>query len=151
MAFTNIIKLNSIVAEGFLMNEIISLFEKSDYKLNEIEEIRLLNDALNYISMVKKGKIFMSDQRPVDNLKDSLEAYSTTLNALNEAEENLTNERFNEIIDLSEKQITETIEKKKISIEKLQIANFLFNSIRTNLLKKANTISRKEKNIFNPL
>jgi len=151
MAFSNIIKLNSIVANGFLMNDIISLFKKSNYVLNKPEETSLLREALDYISMIKKGKIFMSDQKPIERLEESLEVYCTTLNALNETETNLTIGRFNEIINLGKKEIEGTLKKKEIMSINLKTAHYLFNSIRTNLLKEANKISRKERSLFNPI
>ena len=75
MAFSNIIKLNSIIANGFLMNDIISLFKKGNYILNKPEEISLLEEALDYISIIKKGMVFMSDQKPIERLEESLEVY----------------------------------------------------------------------------
>ncbi len=151
MAFSNIIKLNSIVANGFLMNDIISLFKKSNYDLNKPEEISLLEEALDYIGIIKKGKTFMSDQKPIEKLEESLEVYCTTLKALKETGIKLTLVRFNEIINLSKKEIEETLNKKEIVASNLETANYLFNSIRTNLLKEANKISRKERSLFNPI
>ncbi len=143
MTFSNIIKLHSIVANGFLMNDIISLFKKSNYVLNKPEDLLLLREALDYISMIKKGKIFMSDQKPIERLEESLKVYCTTLNALNKTETNLTIGRFNEIINISKKEIEETLKKEEIISINLKTSYYLFNSIRTNLLKEANKISRE--------
>lgn len=158
MSFKNLTTLNTLVTNAFLMRELVSLFENEGYNLKE-KDVRLLNNALKYISLIKSGQKYLSIMRgeekfnsiedlPVDNLRMSLEAYNTTFKALMKYEIPLSIGRINEIIILSEKQVKETVSEKKITKERLDEAFRLFNSVRVILLEKANKLSNEKKVIF---
>lgn len=158
MSFKNLTTLNTLVTNAFLMRELVSLFENEGYNLKE-KDVRLLNNALKYISLIKSGEIYLSIMRgeekfnskedlPVDSLRMSLEAYNTTFKALMRYEKPLSIKRFNEIIIMSEKQVEETVSENKITRERLDEAFGLFNSVRAILLEKANKLSNEKKVIF---
>ena len=133
MAFNNILKLNSIVANGFLMNDIITLSKKENYSLEKKDKILIFNKALIYINLIKDGKNFMLKQIHIDKLNESLDAYSTALSALEESEEKETQnaftfDRFNEIITKSENEIKDCLQNNVINTENLSMAKYLFNS-----------------------
>lgn len=150
--FDTLIELNSIIADGFLMNKIILLFRKkqelnSDDSISE-ENLIILKNTLRYIELIKNGRDFIIDNNNVKDLDESLNAFNTSLNALDQTEKDLTIERFNKIINISEDQIEESIESRKIIGENLDISLILFESIRKYLIKEADKINIDEQSIF---
>ncbi len=153
MAYSEISKLKSIVFDGFLMNGVLSLLKGTDISLNIEERHLIIKNALTYISKIKLGRNFMNDGIYIENLEESSKAYTIAIEALELYEKekykrNLTDKRFDEIISLCEADLNGALENDEINIEKLDIAISLFNLIRVILLKKADMILPKEKEIF---
>lgn len=143
MTIQNLIKLNSIVAEGFLMNDIISLFKEEDYIIEEREE-EILKNAANYINLIRNGQDFIKNNVIVNDLEKSLNAYSISLKALRYADNHINLEKFNVTISNCQSQMEEVLNIKNFSIDKLNDVFLLFDSIRTILLKEANYITNQD-------
>ena len=144
MVFDTLIKLNSIISEGFLINKIISIFSNSEkLELNKgmsKENREILKNALKYVELIKKGRTSILEEVFVKDLDESLDVFNTTLNALDQSEKNLTFERFNKIIDMSEDQISKSLNSDKIIEENLEFSLILFEAIRKYLIKEAGRI-----------
>ena len=147
MVFNNLIKLNSVVAEGFLLNKIISTIKTDNPKISENEK-ETLNKAKEYLDMVQKGKEFISKEKVVKNFENSLKAYLTTIKALRQSEKKLNTEKLNEILRDSRNQISIALEKESINNDELKTALTFFKSIRYIILEQASELSNQESNLF---
>lgn len=150
--FDTLIELNSIIADGFLMNKIILLFGKKqelnlDDSISE-DKLIILKNTLRYIELIKNGRDFILNESIVEDLDESLNAFNTSLNALYQTKKDLTIESFNQIISESEDQIKKSIGSMKIMGENLDVSLFLFESIRKYLVKEADKINIDEQSIF---
>lgn len=150
--FDTLIELNSIIADGFLMNKIILLFnKKQEVNLEDSiseENLTILKNTLRYIELIKNGRDFIIDESTIEDLDESLNAFNTSLNALDQTKKDLTIESFNRIISLSEDQIEKSIDSMKIIGENLDVSLMLFESIRKYLIKAADKINIDEQSIF---
>ena len=147
MVFNNLIKLNSVVAEGFLLNKIISTIKTDNPKISENEK-ETLNKAKEYLDMVQKGKEFISKEKVEKNFENSLKAYLTTIKALRQSEKKLNTEKLNEILRDSRNQISIALEKESINNDELKTALTFFKSIRYIILEQASELSNQESNLF---
>jgi len=139
--FDKIIELFSILGKGFLMNDIIRLLNNDLYiSINE-EQLNTLKQALNYIELIKKGKDIIVSKNIIGDIDLALEIFNITLNALSHSEKNITIKEFDQIIGMSEEQIKNSIESKKIIEENKEISLKLFESIRKQLYKEAEKIN----------
>lgn len=143
MTIQNLIKLNSIVAEGFLMNNIISLFKEEEYTINDKEE-EILKNAKNYIKLIRNGQEFIKKNMVGVDLEKSLNSYSISLKALRFADNQINLVKYNDIINNSRSQVEETLKMKMFISEKMNDVFLLFNSIRTILINEANNISNQD-------
>ena len=152
MAFDTLIELNSLISDGFLMSKIVYLFKnRKDLRLIEnIDEKQqdILANALKYIELTKKGREFVLEKKIVENLDKSLEIFNISLNALIQSGENLTIERFNEIINLCEVQIKDSLKFTRLVDENADISMEFFESIRKYLVKEADKINIEEQSIL---
>lgn len=152
MAFDTLIELNSLISDGFLMNKIVYLFKnRRDLRLIEnIDEKQqnVLANALKYIELTKKGREFVLEKKIVENLDKSLEIFNISLNALIQSGENLTIERFNEIVNLCEVQIKDSLKFNRLVDENADISMEFFESIRKYLVKEADKINIEEQSIL---
>lgn len=143
MSIQNLIKLNEFVAEGFLMNDIISLIKGGSRTINENEEKILLN-AKNYITLIENGQKIVSEEKLVDNLEKSLNAYNIALIALKNHDQKINLIKFDEILKDSKKQLNDTLNLRKIKLENMNNLILLFKSIRKYILAEANKLSNPE-------
>ena len=140
MVFENLIKLNSHIAEGFIMNDIVSLFREKEKEIND-KEIDILKKAKKFIHFIKDGQTYISNNSEVNDLEKSLEAYSISLKALKESDECINLEKFNNIIKNSENQINNAIRNKIIHSSEADDTFKLFFHLRNLVLKKANKLN----------
>lgn len=143
--FNALIKLNSIIADGFLTNKIIRLLDKKresnlEDNLNE-ENLTILKKALRHIELIKNGREIVVNNNIVKNPDRSLEVFNRTLNALDQSEKALTIEKFNQIINISEEHIKNSIISTTIIEKNIDIPLILFESIRDYLIKEADKIN----------
>ncbi|KKM60620.1 hypothetical protein LCGC14_1539980 [marine sediment metagenome] len=143
MTIQNLIKLNSIVAEGFLMNNIISLFKEEGHIIND-REIEILKNAKSYIKLIRNGQEFIKKNKVGLNFEKSLNAYSISLKALRYNDNKINLEKYNNTINNCQTQVEKTLKIKMFLNEKMNDVFLLFNSIRTILLHKANNISNQD-------
>lgn len=158
MSFKKLIRLNSLSTNAFLMNEIVSLIEN----LEEIPRERakkLLEEALKYITLINSGNEYLEIMRgeneventedlPNEDLEESLEAYTNSVEALMKYGDTTNIDDVNEIIIASEREITNILRQKNIIRENLRNSYLLFDSIGSLLLTKANELSNEKKTIF---
>ncbi len=148
MVFDMLIELNSLISDGFLMNKIVYLFKnRKALRLDEKQQDILAN-ALKYIELTKKGREFVLEEEIVENLDRSLEIFNISLNALIQSRENLTIERFNEIVNLCEVQIKNSLKFNRLVDENADLSMEFFESIRKYLVKEADKINIEEQSIL---
>lgn len=149
MAFENFIELNNIVANGFLISNILSLIRKDKDDLDEADIDLLRKEALNHINLVKRAQNYISKRDSYIKSSKLLEAYRTTLNALCNSEEISSLDEFNEILDSCIKEIKYALSEREINRDKLERTDILFSSIRSYLLKESEDIIKEnEMRIF---
>ncbi len=141
MAFNTLIELNSKTGGSLLMNKVISLFNNKQIQDLGKNEEKILIDILNFIKYVKEGRKCIVEKQPIKNLSKSLEAFNISLNALDQSEENLTLDYFDQIINQSETHIDNSLKRKRILEEYKDSSEKLFKSIRKFLIKEANKIN----------
>ena len=143
--FDKITDMFSILGNGFLTNDIIRLLDNKNINSNILtneKNLNILKKALRYIQLIKNGReIIVNNNVNVDNFDKSLNSFNISLNALYQSEKNLTIENFNQIIDISEEQINNSIKFKKIIKKNIDISLKLFESIRKHLHKEAEKIT----------
>jgi hypothetical protein len=143
--FDTLIKLNSIIIDGFLTKKIILLLDKKrefylNNSLNE-ENLTILKKALRYIELIKNGREIVVNNNIVKNPDRSLEVFNRTLNALDQSEKALTIEKFNQIINISEEHIKNSIISMTIIEKNIDVSLILFESIKDYLIKEADKIN----------
>ncbi len=149
MVFSNLIKLNSVVVDGFLMNKIISRYKSDNRSLETEVDKSILGNALKYIQLIKNFKDFIEKNKVIDNLQESAEAYSFSFDGLkSEGMEDFNIEKFHNIIKLSEDQVKVSLDKEILIEENLEIALKLFSAIRKQLVKKSKSISIQKRIFF---
>lgn len=75
MVFDNLSELGTLLSDGFMIDEIVSLLQKKDYQLN-INDFKLLNRAESYFELAKQGHNFYVNQKyPLDDADDVLNAF----------------------------------------------------------------------------
>lgn len=141
----NLIKLNEFVADGFLMNDIISLF-KEESRMIEEDDRKILLNAQNYIKLIEDGQNFISKKIFVENLnlEKSLNAYNIALIALKNHDIKINLIKFDEILKDSKKEIDETLKLNKLVLKEINNLLILFESIRKYILEEANKLSNPE-------
>ena len=149
MVFSNLIKLNSVVVDGFLMNKIIFRYKNEHRSLEAKVDKDILENALKYIQLIKNFKDFIQINKVIDNLQESAEAYSFSFNGLkSEEREDFNISKFHNIIQLSEYQIKTSLEKEIIIEKNRDITLRLFSAIRKQLVKKSKSISIQKEIFF---
>lgn len=143
--FDTLIKLNSIIVDGFLTKRIIGLLDKKrelylNNSLNE-ENLTILKKALRHIELIKNGREIVVNNNIVKNPDRSLEVFNRTLNALDQSEKALTIEKFNQIINISEEHIKNSIISTTIIEKNIDVSLILFESIKDYLIKEADKIN----------
>jgi len=140
MIFKNFIELNSTVANGFIVNDIISVL-KQESTITEEKEKQILLNAINFVILIQDGFKFLSEETPIENLEKSLDAFNVAYNALKDSEVSIKLSEINQIITSSLRELEELGEHKKIKTLDLKASFRLFDSMQDLLLKKAHNLS----------
>jgi len=137
MIFKNFIELNSTVANGFIINDIISVLKQEGNITRERENQVLLN-AINFVNLIQNGFKFLMEEKPIENLDKSLNAFNIAYNALKVSEAPIKVGKINQILTSS---LNELAEFKKVKTQDVTESVKLFDSMRDILLKKAHSLS----------
>ncbi len=140
MIFKNFIELNSTVANGFIVNDILSVLEQDSSIIGEDEE-QILQNAINFVYLIQNGFIFLSEEKPIEDLENSLDAFNLAYNALKGVESTSKLNDIQQIISSSLKELEKIVELKEINIQEMKDSFILFNSMRDLLLKRAQNLS----------
>lgn len=140
MIFKNFIELNSTVANGFIVNDIISVL-KQEGNISGEKEMQILLNAVNFVNLIQNGFKFLSEETPIENLEKSLNAFNVAYKALKDSESSIKLSKINQIITSSLKELEGLIEVKEINNQDVIESFRLFNSMRDLLLKKAHNLS----------
>lgn len=140
MIFKNFIELNSTVANGFIVNDIISVLKQESIISGERRKQVLLN-AINFVKIIQNGFKFLSEETPIENLEKSLNAFNVAYKALKDSESTIKLSKINQIIGSSLKELEEVVDVKEISNQDVKESFRLFDSMRDLLIKKAHYLS----------
>ena len=144
MIFKNFIELNSIVANGFFVNDIISLLKKEDMKIEKKDQ-QILNDAIKFLRLIQDGFKFLSEEIPVEDLEDSLNAFKIAFEALKNRKPSFKLNELSKILNDCKNELEKLLlEKGKISNQEVSESIKLYDSIRILLLEKAKALSNND-------
>lgn len=136
MVFDNLSELGTLLSNGFMIDEIVSLLQKNDYQLN-INDFKLLNHAESYFELAKQGHNFYVNQKyPKDNVEDVLNAFKNIVyilvNSFNKP--NLKKTDFLNELQMFENEIKSIVREKEVKHDKVKNTLKLFRLIGKMLL-----------------
>jgi len=143
MIFKNFIELNSTVAKGFIINDIISVLHQEG-NISEEKEEGILQNAIIFINLIKKGFEFLSEEKPIQNLEKSLNAFNIAYYALKDSEDKIRLSEIKQIINSSLDELKNLVKYKDFNKQNLSESFRLFKSMRAFLFKRAQDLSIKD-------
>ncbi len=152
MLFDDLSELGSYLSDGFKMDEIVSLLQKTDYKIRD-KDRELLTYIQYYFNLAKQGYYFYEEQKyPKDDLDEVLNTFSVIVYVLinNFSDQNLSEKNFLEKLEPFEEEIKSIKEEGKIELKNVNNSLQLFQFIGRRLLEESYRITEGEADLFEP-
>lgn len=135
MNLDDLSKMMSLVGKGFMMNDIISLLSKDNYRLND-EDKRTHNSALKCIYYIENGFEFINLEKTIDDLSESLEMLNIAFKIITKYKLSSNIEEFNRLISTYKEQLMNISESNIIKTNDVKEVNQFFKYIREYLLEE---------------
>jgi len=145
VVFEYLSELGTLLSNGFLMDEIVSLLQKNDYPIN-IDDFTLLNNVKNYFELAKQGYNFYANRKyPKDNVEESLNAFINIVYVLVNYfdKSNIKETDFLNELQRFEREIELIIKEKEISQNKVEYSLKLFKQIGEKLLEESSKLMER--------
>ena len=145
MIFDNLSELGTILSDGFLMDDIVSLFQKNNYSIN-IDDFKLLDSIKNYFELAKQGYDFYANYiYPKNNVDNVLSAFKNIVyvlvNYFNKPD--LKKDDFLSELEFFENEIKLVVKEKEIIQNKVENSLKLFKTIGKMLLEEFDELIKK--------
>lgn len=135
MNLDDLSKRMALVGKGFMMNDIISLLSKDNYKLNDKDQTTL-KYTLKCIYYIENGYKFISLEGPIDDLSESLEMLTITFKIIKKFNLVSTRKEFNKLISVYKEQLTNISESNIIKTNDVKEVKLFFECVRDYLAEE---------------
>lgn len=126
MSLDDLLDSGNMLNTGFLANKTVNIL-KTSRSINDTDKEVLIN-VLDFIDTIKRGREQYSTGRLGSNPVEAADAFSLTLNALLEVDNEILM-KIEELLITVERQLTDILDKKRVAKTKANEAKLFFNAM----------------------